>query len=457
MRNPTCLAVGALCFAVLVAGCSDEEGGGPTLLGQGGAGGSLDAGDSGPNADGDAAGARDGAADVAALDADASIQGEAEAGGQEAGGQEAGGQEAGPGAEAGTEGGSGAEAGTDTGAGVDSSTGAESGVDAGVTCDKVASLSGSDSNDGSPASPLRTVQALYEALSAGQTGCLREGVYDSAGGGYVLNANGPSGVSGAPITLRSYPNEHATLKGSVEIKKATSFLTLTRLSFDETEAPTVSAVTVLGTDILFEEDEFFAGSTKHFCMSLGGSSLDYGIATRVTVRKNKFRDCGDPSSGNQDHAIYVEHTDSVRITQNIFLNTAAYAIHFYPAAQTATVDHNIFDGSGYGAVIFASDQDPTGYHSDNNVFENNIVSNGARAGITYWWGSGGEGTGNVARNNCLWNNVENIYLSGSGIADEGNIVADPAYLDRSSGDYRLGSTSGCLTVVGYDIAALFDW
>ena len=50
-------------------------------------------------------------------------------------------------------------------------------ADAAVSCDRVASPSGSDSAPGTVAAPLRTLEALLEAVEPGQTACLRAGTY----------------------------------------------------------------------------------------------------------------------------------------------------------------------------------------------------------------------------------------------------------------------------------------
>lgn len=70
-----------------------------------------------------------------------------------------------------------------------------------------------------------------------------------------------------------------------------------------------------------------------------------------------------------------------------------------------------------------------------------------------WWG-GPLGSGNVARYNCVINRkLGNISTSDGGFTSTGNQVADPEYLDRTNHDYRMGTDSPCLQLVGYDTAA----
>src|SRR4029078_209906 len=78
-----------------------------------------------------------------------------------------------------------------------------------VTCSRFASTSGSDSADGTSASPYRTAQKLRYSLAAGETGCLGAGTYNES-----LRVN-HGGQPGAPIQLTSAPGGQAALVGRV--------------------------------------------------------------------------------------------------------------------------------------------------------------------------------------------------------------------------------------------------
>ena len=79
-------------------------------------------------------------------------------------------------------------------------------------CSLYAATSGSPSARGTFAAPLATPQQLADALQPGQTGCLRGGTYAVAS---VRLSRG--GSAAAPLTLMSYPGEHATIKVASEI------------------------------------------------------------------------------------------------------------------------------------------------------------------------------------------------------------------------------------------------
>src|SRR5687768_14139390 len=78
-------------------------------------------------------------------------------------------------------------------------------------CDKVASPRGSNANRGTATSPYATVGKLANSLRAGETGCLRAGVYR----GRVKVRKG--GRAGAPTTITSAPSERATVQGRLHV------------------------------------------------------------------------------------------------------------------------------------------------------------------------------------------------------------------------------------------------
>lgn len=74
---------------------------------------------------------------------------------------------------------------------------------------------GSDSNPGTSSSPLRTVQKALDLVQPGGHVVLRGGTYQqgAASEGTAAIYTRRSGTAAAPITIRSYPGERATLRG----------------------------------------------------------------------------------------------------------------------------------------------------------------------------------------------------------------------------------------------------
>jgi len=298
-----------------------------------------------------------------------------------------------------------------------------------VSCDAVASPGAG------------TAQALLGKLSAGQTGCLRGGTYVPSGV-YVLD------LSKAGVTLVSYPGERAVLQGLIVNRKGANGVRLANLRI-EGQAGVSNSIQVYGADFVLENSDVTNGWRGRSCMILGDPSA--GAAVRPVIRGNRFHECGTPSNGNQDHAIYASLVSDGLITGNVFWNTAAYAIQLYPNSRNTVVSHNVVDGGGSvrGGVIFGGD---SGTPSSGNTVEFNVISYAATYNIESWWG-GSVGSGNVARNNCVYGGAQGNVGSTVGFSSQGNQAINPLFVNRAARDYRLQSGSGCVAVVGYDAAA----
>ncbi len=99
---------------------------------------------------------------------------------------------------------------------------------------------------------------------------------------------------------------------------------------------------------------------------------------------------------------------------------------------------------------------PSSSSDDNLVAGNVITGSNIRWNVQSHW-QGPVGSGNVARDNCVWITSADYTGSppGSGIepAIDGarafdNVVADPGYADPAAGDFRISSSSPCADVFG---------
>jgi parallel beta-helix repeat protein len=300
---------------------------------------------------------------------------------------------------------------------------------AATTCTKVASTSGSDANAGTAAAPFRSVNKLSAALSAGQTGCLRAGTFAED----VTVAN-------SDITLTSYPGERATVVGRFWIKQGANAVTVSALNIDGTNAGGLPSPTVNGDDAQFLSNDVTNHHTE-ICFVIGSS---WGRAQRTVLQGNRIHDCGKLPSQNQDHGIYVSEADDTQILDNVIYNNADRGVQLYPDAQRTIIRGNIIDGNGEG-VIFSGAGSTA---ASGTVVEGNILSNSnLRTNVESWYPAGTPtGTGNVVRDNCLWQGAGGTQnLSAGGFAMSSNKVVDPQFVDRSAGDFRLKSGSPCST------------
>jgi hypothetical protein len=228
-------------------------------------------------------------------------------------------------------------------------------------------------------------------------------------------------------------------------------VTISDLTIDATDAAE-NAVQIMASNVVFERNDL----TNHArpvtfgrlktCINVGWNSGGY-TAVNPIIRQNKIHDCGDPANGNKDHSIYYERVQGGETVDNVMWNVAAWHIHLYPNANGHRVAHNVIDGGGQGGAIFASQNS---YTSSNNIVEQNVITNNSRGFEAYWGGP--QGSGNIARNNCLFGNSTNFNAT-TGIALSNNVTLDPQYVSRSARDYRLKAGSPCLAVVGYDTVA----
>jgi Right handed beta helix region len=308
-------------------------------------------------------------------------------------------------------------------------------------CDKVASPRGSDRNPGTRRAPYFSAQKLADRLRPGQTGCLRAGIYRRSGEDFVV-AFRRSGRPDAPITLRSYPGERARLAGITQIQGSARWIVLSGLDFDGDGSQ--NTIKVYGSDVTIQDSDITNRRRGLSCLILG--SYDQGLAARPLIRRNRLHDCGNPANGNKDHAIYAAYTADGRITQNFFVNAAAYAIQFYANAQHTRFDRNVVDGGGdsiRGGIVFGGD---LRHASSANLVDHNVIAFAATYGVASGW-EGPTGSGNVVRGNCFWGAEQGNVAEALGFSAHGNVVADPEFRDRSQGDYRMPTDNRCRQVL----------
>jgi hypothetical protein len=304
-------------------------------------------------------------------------------------------------------------------------------------CDQVASP-GSD-----------TAQQLLDSLRPGETGCLHGGVYASSRDNVLYPRRG--GAPGAPLTLRSYPGERARLVGIIDIRHGSDYITLSGLDIEGTGEDGANTIKIYSRGVVLEESDITNAWRGRSCLILGNNEGG-GQAVAPVVRGNTFHECGNPANGNQDHGVYAANVLDGEIVDNLFYDSAAYTIQLYPNAQRTRFAHNVVDGSGRsvrGGIVFGGDGR---FASGDNVVEKNVIVSAATAAITSYW-EGPVGTGNLARDNCVWGSRGDDISREWGFTAVGNRVAQPLFASRGARDYRLARDSQCLRTVGYDTLA----
>ena len=289
-----------------------------------------------------------------------------------------------------------------------------------------------------------SVQQLVNSLLPGETGCLRAGGYSQS----VTITRG--GVTGRPVTLRSYPGEKATLTGRLVVKKGANFVVVEDLWLDGRNSSNLPSPTVNANDVVFRNNDVTNQHTA-ICFVLGASNVDssatYGRALRPVIENNRIHNCGKLPAANHDHGIYVEGTDDAQIRGNWIYDNADRGIQLFPDAQRTSVTGNVLDGNGTN-LIFSGD---LGLASSNTTVRGNLITRAKlRFNVESWYPAGNpKGTNNLLTSNCLHGAARTDFGSAGintgdgGFTATANTTLAPSYRDAAARDFRLTSTSPC--------------
>ena len=295
-------------------------------------------------------------------------------------------------------------------------------------CDLYASPRGADEGDGTASSPFRSVQKLADELAAGETGCLRNGVYV---GETIVHRDG--------IVLTSAPGERAHVRGKFEISDDADDVTVTRLLLDGRGGESY-AVIINGDRAILGLNEIRNDGNRG-CVILG--NLHFGRAIDVTIEQNRIHDCGfdAPEPERRGHGIYVAYTLRTRIQDNYIYDAILRGIQLYPHAQETKIHHNVIDGNGVGIIISGG----LGHVSSNTSVTRNVVTNSrARYNIEGFWPEDRVGENNVVEENCVWNGNFGNIEDDEGYVARNNVIADPLFYDRDRKDFRVRDGSPCV-------------
>ena len=247
------------------------------------------------------------------------------------------------------------------------------------------------------------------------------------------------------ITLTSYPGERATLRTRLWVKHGADGVTISDLNIDGRNPTNLPSPTVNADDVVIRGNDITNHHTA-ICVSLGSPDT-YGRAARTLIEDNRIHDCGRLPPTNQDHGIYVNSSDDAVIRDNRIYDNADRGVQLYPDSQRTLVTHNVIDANGVG-VIFGGSETTT---SNDNVVQDNVITNSkVRGNIDYSWG-GSVGTGNIARHNCLGAEADRLEgILGTApfrrLADATHLAAFTA---AAPGRGDLGLAATCARVLGF--------
>lgn len=339
-----------------------------------------------------------------------------------------------------------------------------------TSCTYYVSTTGNDSNSGTLAAPWRTVQKSANNAGAGQTVCVRGGIYSEV---VVINVSGS--VSGGYVTFMSYPGETAVLDGAtltvpsgwgpmIRIENK-SYVVIKGFEIrnyrSSAKAHSPIGIFVTGYDdhiqllnnIVHDMGTSFSGKN-------GGDA--HGIAIYGTAAPNSINNIvihGNQlynlSLGSSESLVVNGNVDGFTITNNIVHdnnNIGIDVIGFegkspdpvYDQARNGTVIGNtVYNINSYGNPAYGNERSADGIYVDggrDTLIERNIIHH-TNIGIELASEHAGRATSNITvRNNFVYSNTQ------IGVAFGGY-------------DRRRGSTENCVIVNNtfYNNATQGDW
>jgi hypothetical protein len=303
-------------------------------------------------------------------------------------------------------------------------------------CDLVAAPGGSDSNPGTLAAPLASAESLVDALAPGQTGCLRAGTFLAPDLG--LRMWTPN------TTLRSFPGERATVRGRLRVESSATGVTVEGLMLDGRNPRNELSPLIFASEVTLRDNEITNYHTS-ICVHVDQAYED-PVPENVLIENNRIHHCGEMPAANNDHGIYIGEARGTVIRNNVIYDNADRGVQFYPEAHGSTVVGNVIDGNGQG-VNFGGEAewDPTSH----NIVRGNVISNSRlRDNVESSWG-GSPGRDNVVRGNCIgggaYDDGDGGILQGAGLGFEAsaNVLAEPKFVNRAAGDFRIVPGTAC--------------
>ncbi|HEX6809388.1 MAG TPA: Ig-like domain-containing protein [Gemmatimonadaceae bacterium] len=290
--------------------------------------------------------------------------------------------------------------------------------------------SGSSGGSGSATSPWDLTTALGGAggrIHPGDTVWLRAGTYGSGEGRSDYHAT-LTGTSTAPIVVRAYPGERATINGDIAVDGSYTWYWGFELANTNTSTQDIQGINSHCPGCRFINLIVHDHSGDGFGLwSEGPNQVAYGNI----IYNNGFHGSTSTSFG---HGIYAQNNTGTKVLQdNILFNQFGYGVHVYGSGNAFlnnfTVDGNVSFNSGVG--------DGMNYTFGGGSPLNNLVVNGNMA---YYNPSKmgnsmrvGYNFGTTNRNGVVTNNyvVGTAFLSQwlSGLTFTGNTVVNPSGVD----------------------------
>ncbi len=303
------------------------------------------------------------------------------------------------------------------------------------------SPTGSDSNPGTQAAPVKTITRADALASAGST------VHVAAGTYYVS----ASGLNNAGIITRKSGTASARIRFVSDVKwgakivvSGTGITWDSRGSYVDIDGFQITGsgrhgLLASGAYLTFKNNYIHDLTVSGGCNGSGGAAIDtYGPVGNVVIDRNVVRNIGYRYIGacNTIQGIYIANANNV-VTNNIVSGVAMAGIQQWHGATASTIVNNTTFHNKIGILLGQGDAGTT-TGSANNYVANNIVYDNVAYGVIEMGLMGGN---NRYANNLVARSGTSWRVKGS---VSGSISSDPLfrnYLANGTGDYRVYSSS----------------
>ena len=313
---------------------------------------------------------------------------------------------------------------------------------AAVTGNLYVATTGSDSNPGTQAKPLKTIGRADVLARPGYVIHVAPGTY---------NVSAPAaGSNGIKTTKNGTAADRIKFVSDVKwgariVMSGTGIAWNSLGNYVDIEGFDVSGSGRLGlaaggANLTFRNNLVHDLTISGGCNGGGGAAiLTYGTVGNVVIDRNVIRNIGYKMIGTcpQVQGIYISNANNL-VTNNIVSGVAAVAIQQWHGATASTIVNNTTFHNAAGILLGQGDAGATSTGSANNYVANNIVYDNTTYGI---YEAGKLGTNNryvnnlVARSNLAWR----VKGSVSGTVSSEPLMVN--YQPNGSGDYRLLSSS----------------
>jgi hypothetical protein len=322
------------------------------------------------------------------------------------------------------------------------------------------STTGSDSNPGTQAKPVKTIARADALASPGYIIHVAPGTYkvSAASSGSAGIRTTKSGTSSARITFLSDVQGGAKLVGS-----GTGFVWESKGNYVDIQGFDITGTTRIGilatgANLGIRKNNVHDLTVSIGCNGSGGGGIVTNTSVgNVVIDSNIVKNIGyqwvAPANCNTVQGIYISNANNV-VTNNIVSGVAAVGIQQWHGATASTIVNNTVFYSKVGILIGQGDAGTTSTGSQNNYVANNIVYGNKIYGI--------QEAGKVGGNNRYVNNL----VASSGTAWKvkgtvtGSISSNPLFVNyqaNGSGDYHLTSSSPAIDRGTSNLAPKIDF